>query len=85
MRNVIISMLLGVSLSGCATVSMVASEATVETGLTVEESSLRKVSSAYTDLAERKNWIEESKGLLDFARVLMNGASDDKADGDESY
>lgn len=85
MRSVIISMLLAVSLSGCATVSMVASEAIVETDLTAKESSLRKVSSAYTDLAERKNWIEENKGLLGFARVLMNGASDDDADIQATY
>lgn len=85
MRSVIISMLLMGSLSGCATVSMVASEATVETSLTAKESSLRKVSSAYTDLAERKHWIEENKGLLDFARVLMNGASDEDANGEVTY
>jgi len=85
MRSVMISMLLGASLSGCATVSMVASEATVETTLTLEESSLRKVSSAYTDLAERKNWIAENKGLLGFARVLMNGASDDENNGKVTY
>jgi len=85
MRSVIISMLLGISLSGCATVSMVASEAIVETNLSADESSLRKVSSAYTDLAERKNWIEENKGLLGFARVLMNGTSDDAANGQATY
>lgn len=85
MRSVIISMLLAVSLSGCATVSMVASEATVETDLTAEESSLRKVSSAYTDLAERKNWIEENTGLLGFARVLLNGTSDEETNGQETY
>ena len=85
MRSVIISMLLAVSLSGCATVSMVASEATVETDLTAEESSLRKVSSAYTDLAERKNWVEENKGLLGFARVLLNGTSDEETNGQDTY
>ena len=85
MRSVIISMLLAVSLTGCATVSMVASEATVETDLTAKESSLRKVSSAYTDLAERNNWIEENKGLLGFARVLMNGTSDDETNGRVAY
>ena len=85
MRSIFVSMLLAVSLSGCATVSMVASEATVETDLTAEESSLRKVSSAYTDLAERKNWIEENKGLLGFARVLMNGTSDDEANDQATY
>ena len=79
MRSVIVSILLAASLSGCATVSMVASEATVETDLSASESSLRKVSTAYTDLAERKLWVEKSTGLLGFARVLMDGASDDKS------
>jgi uncharacterized protein YceK len=77
MRNVILSILIAASLSGCATVSMVATEATVETGMNAEESSLRKVSTAYTDLAERKTWIAKNKGLLGFARVLMDGASDE--------
>ncbi len=85
MRSVLFSMLLAVSLSGCATVSMVASEAIVETDRTAEESSLRKVSSAYTELAERKNWIEENTGLLGFARVLMNGTSDEDKTGQKTY
>lgn len=85
MRSVLLSMLLAISVSGCATVSMVASEATVETDLASETSSLRKVSDAYTDLAERKNWIEKNTGLLGFARVLMDGASKDDAKSDASY
>lgn len=79
MRSVLVSVLLAASLGGCATVSMVASQATVETGLSAEDSSLRKVSDAYTDLAERKNWIAKSQGLMGFARVLMDGAGEDDA------
>lgn len=75
MRSVLLSVLLASSLGACATVSMVSSEATVESGLTAEQSSLRKVSDAYIDLAERKNWVAKSGGLLGFARVLMDGAS----------
>ncbi len=75
MRSVLFSVLLASSLGACATVSMVSSEAVVETGLTTEQSSLREVSNAYTDLAERKHWVEKSGGLLGFARVLMDGAS----------
>lgn len=75
MRSVILSVLLASSLGACATVSMVSSEATVETSLTAEQSSLRKVSDAYIDLAERKHWVAKSGGLLGFARVLMDGAS----------
>lgn len=83
MRSVLVSILLAAGLSGCATVSMVASEATVETDLSADQSSLRKVSDAYTDLAERKLWIEKNTGLLGFARVLMDGASnsDDASEG----
>lgn len=83
MRSVLVSILLTAGLSGCATVSMVASEATVETQVSASESSLRKVSDAYTDLAERKLWIAKNTGLLGFARVLMDGASnsDESAEG----
>ncbi|MEP1143940.1 MAG: hypothetical protein ABJH52_09480 [Henriciella sp.] len=78
MRSIFISVLLASSLGACATVSMVASEATVETSLASKESSLRKVSDAYTELAERKSWVAKNKGILGFARVLMNGAGDDE-------
>lgn len=82
MRNVLISAILAFSLAGCATVSMVASEALVETDLASEDTSLRKVSDAYTDLAERKNWVEKSAGILGFARMLMDG-SDDRDQGSD--
>lgn len=85
MRSVMISVFLASSLGACATVSMVSSEATVETGLTAEQSSLQKVSDAYIDLAERKNWVAKNNGLLGFARVLMDGVSGDEADRGDSY
>ena len=80
MRSVIAAILLASSLSACATVSMVASEAMVETNLTKQESSLRNVSDAYTDMAEREKWVAKSTGILGFARVLMDGASDSDED-----
>jgi hypothetical protein len=64
---------------------MVASQATVETGISSEESSLRKVSDAYTELAERKNWITKSQGLLGFARVLMDGADESEKSETSDY
>ena len=85
MRSVLITVLLASSLGACATVSMVSSEATVETGLTAEQSSLRKVSDAYIDLAERKNWVAKSGGLLGFARVLMDGMSSDDVEDGSAY
>ena len=86
MRSVLVSILLAASVSACATVSMVSTEAMVETGLTAEQSSLRKVSDAYVDLAERKQWVQKNTGLLGFARVLMDGVSgDDDADESDGY
>ena len=85
MRSVLISVLLASSLGACATVSMVSSEAVVETGLTTEQSSLKDVSDAYTDLAERKNWVAKSGGLLGFARVLMDGASGEEQEPEMNY
>ena len=85
MRSVLVSILLMAGLTGCATVSMVASEATIETDLSASESSLKKVSDAYTDLAERKLWIEKNTGLLGFARVLMDGASDAEESPEGTY
>ncbi|MBO6687051.1 MAG: hypothetical protein NXH70_14640 [Hyphomonas sp.] len=79
MRSVLLSVLLASSLGACATVSMVSSEAVVETGLSSQQSSLREVSDAYTDMAEREKWVAKSGGLLGFARVLMDGASDNDA------
>ncbi|MEO0608495.1 MAG: hypothetical protein AAFY82_09715 [Pseudomonadota bacterium] len=85
MRSVLVSILLASSLGACATVSMVSSEATVETGLTAEQSSLRKVSDAYIDMAEREKWVAKSGGLLSFARVLMDGVSGDQTDPTSTY
>lgn len=85
MRSVLLSVILAAGLGGCATVSMVASEAMVETNLTAQESSLSKVANAYTDQAERKHWVEANKGFFGFARVLMDGASDDDTNSDKTY
>ena len=85
MRSVLLSVLMASSLGACATVSMVSSEAVVETGLSAEQSSLREVSDAYTDMAERKNWVAKSGGLLGFARVLMDGASGDDETPEMKY
>ncbi|MEM1147903.1 MAG: hypothetical protein AAGA72_07150 [Pseudomonadota bacterium] len=85
MRSVILSIVLATGLSACATVSMVGSEATVETDILQEQSSLRKVSDAYIELAESKQWVQKSKGLLDFARVLMDGSNADDASKPADY
>ena len=82
MRGVFISIIALACVSGCATVSMVPGEATVETGIAVEQSSLREVSNAYIKQAKSEKWIEDTGGIWGLARVLMDGAS--KSDQSEA-
>ena len=73
------SIVLGASLcllAGCATVSMVPGEASVETSLTQSQSALRKVSADYCADAVKNGWIEATGGLAAFASTLINGKSD---------
>lgn len=75
------SIVLGASLcllAGCATVSMVSGETSVETSLTQSQSALRKVSAEYCTDAIKKGWIEATGGLAGFASTLINGKSDDE-------
>ncbi|WP_273241437.1 MULTISPECIES: hypothetical protein [Hyphomonas] len=75
------SIVLGASLcllAGCATVSMVSGETSVETSLTQSQSALRKVSAEYCTDAVKKGWIEATGGLAGFASTLINGKSDDE-------
>ena len=82
MRGVFISMFAFACLGGCATVSMVPGETTVETGIAVEQSSLRDVSNAYIKQAKSEKWIEDTGGIWGLARVLIDGAS--KSDSAEA-
>ncbi|MEE2923132.1 hypothetical protein [Hyphomonas sp.] len=73
------SIVLGASLcllAGCATVSMVPGQASVETSLTQSQSALRKVSAEYCTRAVQNGWVEASGGLAGFASTLINGKSD---------
>lgn len=73
MRCVAISILAVMSVSACATVSMVPGNAIVETSVTSEQSQLREAAASYNERAMSAHWVEPSKGLLDFAKVLMDG------------
>ena len=75
MRSVFLSLSLCL-LGGCATVSMMPGEATVESGLSHNQSALRKVSAEYSDTATKEGWVEASGGLAGFADMLINGRSD---------
>ena len=74
MRSVLVCVSLGV-LAGCATVSVVPGETTVETALTKSQSALRKTSDAYCDHLAAKGWAEADKGLAGFADLLIRGRS----------
>ncbi len=75
MRSVAVSILALVALTGCATVSMMPGETTFEASITQEQSKLRDVCSAYNDQARSAKWVGTSNGLMDFAKVLMDGAT----------
>lgn len=78
MRKVILSLLSVISVSGCATVSMIPGTAVVESRLSAEQSNLRVASDAYVQTAEDKNWVQPSGGIVELAKVLMDGVSGDQ-------
>ncbi len=84
MRSVAILLIMLLPLAGCATVSMVSGETSVETEVTPEQSKLRNVSNAYTKRAKSENWVTPSNGLMGFAKVLMDGVSHDH-DAPQTY
>ena len=75
MRIVLLCLSLGV-LAGCATVSVVPGEATVETSLTKSQSELRQASNAYCDEVVEAGWVEEADGLASLADTLMHGKTE---------
>ncbi|MCU0733349.1 MAG: hypothetical protein MUE84_17440 [Hyphomonas sp.] len=75
MRSVLVCLSLGV-LAGCATVSVVPGEATVETSLTKSQSELRQASNAYCDKVVEAGWVEESGGFASLADTLMHGRTE---------
>ena len=72
MRSVILTVSLCL-LGGCATVSMVPGQATIVSGLSHNQSVLRKVSGEYCDEAVKSGWVQASGGLAGLADTLING------------
>ncbi|MEM9738309.1 MAG: hypothetical protein AAF829_00435 [Pseudomonadota bacterium] len=62
-----------VLLSGCATISMVPGEATVETELSADQTALRTAANTYCDQLEDEGWVSASNGFANFASILMHG------------
>lgn len=80
MRSVLICLSLGV-LAGCATVSVVPGQTTVETELSRSQSALRTSSDAYCDFVAEKGWAEADRGLAGFADLLLKGRKSDSKAG----
>ncbi len=81
------SVILGLSvflLAGCATVSMVPGEATVETRLTENQSALRSASDEYCQKAVDAGWVTQGAGLFGLANTLING-KDETAKKPDDY
>ncbi|MEO0550684.1 MAG: hypothetical protein AAFZ91_12250 [Pseudomonadota bacterium] len=85
MRKVILSLVSAVTLAGCATVSMIPGTTIVEATLSSEQSTLRNASEAYVQTAEDENWVQPSGGIMDLAKVLMDGVSGDQDGRAGSY
>jgi hypothetical protein len=60
-------------LAGCATVSVVASEASIEAPLTAGQTELRRTANAYCDEVVEAGWAEEGTGLSGLVGRLMHG------------
>lgn len=72
MRSFFVAMA-AISLSGCATISMVPVESSKSVSLASQPSSLSAAARNFCDLAEGENWVVESKGLLKVAQALFDG------------
>lgn len=75
MRSVVAATL-GLSLAGCATVSVIPSETTVTAEASEEQSALRSASEIFCEKAEAEGWVSTSPGILGIAAILMKGARD---------
>ena len=73
------------TLTGCATVSMVSKEAVVETQAAAEASELSKSAKAFTKTAEAEGWAGEQRGLMDFASALFSSDDDSSQSKTSSY
>ena len=78
MRSVVFA-LSALTLTGCATVSVVPGTASVNGNLSENQSSLRATSDAFCAQVREAGWVEETDGILGFARMLMRGVQDEGA------
>lgn len=83
MRSVVLASSI-IVLSGCATVSMVSGETTVETALSADQTTLRHASDAYCERLESEGWVAASNGFANLASILMHGAKGED-NGAEAY
>lgn len=65
-----------ICVAGCATVTMVPGEASVETELAAPQSALRIAAEDFCATASDKGWASEGNRLFGFAAILMEGETD---------
>ncbi len=70
------------AITGCATVSMVPGSAIVEAKATPEQTALRDASDAFIEKTEEAQWVTRTSGIIDLAKVLMDGRSGDEVSAD---
>ncbi len=63
----------GLSLGGCATVSVIPGAAPAEQTVSLQQSSLRTAASDFSEQAIERGWIKRDGGLIQFAQTLAHG------------
>lgn len=83
----IVSICIGALLaSGCATVSMTASETVITSNITETQSALHAASNEFCDTAEERGWVAKATSIFGFANRLINGDSaKSKAEAERDY
>jgi hypothetical protein len=84
MRNVFVSCIALLVVTGCATVSMAPVETVIEARVSQDQTQLREICDAYTAQAETGGWVTRSTGLFGLAKILVDGV-DGETEAPKSY
>lgn len=84
-RSLPVVLVLAMSLSACATVSVLPGTAVVETPVSEEQSTLRNASTAFGETAVSRGWVTQTRGMFDLARVLVDGQDAEEDTPGQTY
>ena len=71
--SICVMIVAGLSLGGCATVSVIPGAAPAEQVVSLQQSSLRTAASNFSEQAIERGWIKRERGFMQFARTLAHG------------